>query len=246
MSLRRFFSKLYTAAVRQRSHDLLVMRVLPFIFLGVLPAAAAEPSYVARYDFYAGFAYLHTPILNLSTRGYHLQAAINTKSWLALGFDYSHSNGSLTLYPKYLPTDLRNQVDGILQFAPPGYDPGLTTDVNTQTFAMGPALVFRKIKGMAFILHPSIGAVREYAVPYPTDTLKNIIVSNVVPARKKLDWQGFYGIGGGIDFRVAKHMSIRLHTDFVWDHLFDDIIRDGRWTVRTSFGPAFHFGRDIR
>jgi hypothetical protein len=32
----------------------------------------------------------------------------------------------------------------------------------------------------------------------------------------------------------------------VYDHLFNDVLKDGRWTVRFSIGPCFNFGRNIR
>jgi hypothetical protein len=60
-----------------------------------------------------------------------------------------------------------------------------------------------------------------------------------------MDWQGFYGIGGGLDIGVTRHLGVRMQTDVVWDHLFDDILRNGRWTIRASIGPSFHFGKNI-
>ena len=200
--------------------------------------------YVAQYDVYAGFAYLHTPSLNLTTRGFHIQAAYNTKTWLAMGLDYSNSNGSLSLFPRYLPTSVQNDLAPFL--AGLSYEPSVTTDVNTQTFAVGPAVVIRKIRGLGIIIHPSLGAVREEAVPYPHDLLTRVVIASLVPSGRKVDWRGFYGVGGGLDFKVAKHFGIRMHTDLVWDHLFNDILRNGRWTVRASIGPSFHFGRNIR
>jgi hypothetical protein len=32
----------------------------------------------------------------------------------------------------------------------------------------------------------------------------------------------------------------------VWDHLFPDLLQEGRFTVRFSCGPAFNFGSNIR
>jgi hypothetical protein len=29
-------------------------------------------------------------------------------------------------------------------------------------------------------------------------------------------------------------------------HLFNDLLRNGRWTVRFSAGPAFNFGKNIK
>lgn len=66
-----------------------------------------------------------------------------------------------------------------------------------------------------------------------------------MPTGHKVDWQGFYGIGGGFDVALTKHFGIRTQADYVYDHLFNDLLRDGRWTTRFSIGPCFNFGRNI-
>jgi len=249
MTIRRSLSKLYRATqalLFRPSVRLTAGRSLVIILSALAPLCAAEGNYVARYDLYAGYAYLESPAINLATRGFQLQFGYNLKPWLAAGFDYSNSNGTLAIIPRYLPTDFQQQVNALLQFLPRGYSPAVTTDVNTQTFAIGPAIVIRKVRRLGFIIHPSIGAVRELATPYPTDFFTQTLTKSLVSGKHKLDWQGFYGIGGGIDFHVTKHIALRMHTDLVWDHLFNDILRDGRWTVRASIGPSFHFGKDIR
>jgi len=63
--------------------------------------------------------------------------------------------------------------------------------------------------------------------------------------QKKKDWTGFYGFGGGVDSILTRHFAIRLQSDVVYDHLFNDILKDGRWTIRFSVGPAFFFGPNI-
>ena len=64
-------------------------------------------------------------------------------------------------------------------------------------------------------------------------------------AGRKRDWQGFYGIGYGFDINLTQHFGIRTQGDLVWDHLFNDILAQGRWTTRFSVGPCFNFGRNI-
>jgi hypothetical protein len=44
---------------------------------------------------------------------------------------------------------------------------------------------------------------------------------------------------------LSKHVAWRVQADFVYDHLFDDLLRDGRMTTRFSIGPAFNFGKNV-
>jgi hypothetical protein len=48
-----------------------------------------------------------------------------------------------------------------------------------------------------------------------------------------------------MDVTLTRRFAIRLQSDVVYDHLFNDILKDGRWTVRFSVGPAFLFGPNI-
>ncbi len=65
------------------------------------------------------------------------------------------------------------------------------------------------------------------------------------PSGKKRDVTGFFGFGGGVDILAPRHVALRTQVDVVWDHLFSDLLRNGRYTVRFSVGPAFNFGRNI-
>jgi hypothetical protein len=70
-------------------------------------------------------------------------------------------------------------------------------------------------------------------------------VQQLAPKGKKTDWQGFYGFGGGFDILFNKHIGWRFQSDLVYDHLFNDLLKDGRFTVRFSVGPCFNFGKNI-
>ncbi len=207
--------------------------------------ASAQQDYVGRFDFFSGFSYFESPAINLAERGYHLQAGYNVKSWYAMGFDYSNVNGTLDLLPSYLPNALQLELNPLLSLQGPDYHPAVPTHTFTQTFALGPTLVIRHFHHFAILLHPSLGAVRELATPHPNDALTTIAVPLLIPGPNKLDWQGFYGVGGAIDVGVTRHIGIRMSTDVVWDHLFSDLLANGRWTIRASIGPSFHFGRNI-
>ena len=220
------------------------------LFMLVLPASG-EQSYVTRYDVYTGFTYFNSPKVGLTEHGFHLQAGFRPKLWYSVGFDYSVANGSLTLTPDVLPTALQQQLGAQLaQLAalgrlPAGYKLAVTSDSNTQTFEMGPQLAWRHFEHITLFLRPALGAMREVATPTPADPIAKAIVAGLAPHGKKTDWTYFYGFGGGVDFLFSNHFGLRVQADLVRDHLFNDIIRESRGTVRFSVGPCFNFGRNI-
>jgi hypothetical protein len=230
--------------------------IRPLLVLLLLSFAAgnamAQQDYVGRYDIYNGFATLDAPAVNLITRGYHFQGGWNQKTWLAEGFDYSVTTGHTSLTPNLLPTALQQQLaQQILQLIqagviPPTYQVYVPVDSNTQTFAAGPQLDYRRFQHVTFFIRPSIGAVRETATPHPHDLVTAGIAQELVPSGKKTDWTGFYGFGGGYDLNATRHIAIRMQTDIVYFHIFNDLLKDGRWDFRWSIGPTFHFGGNIR
>jgi len=222
-----------------------------FAFSGT--TASAQQTYVSRYDVYAGFADIDSPMLGLNEHGFHLQAGMNMRTWLSVGADYSEGTGSQILTPDLLPTALQttinNEIAGLeaAKQLPANYQLFVPATAATQTFALGPQLAYRHYAKLTLFLRPSLGALRERAVPYknPTDPFEEGVVASLAPAGFKLDWTGFYGVGGGGEVAVSKHLSIRGQMDMVYNHPFNDILADGRWTYRFSVGPSFHFGRNM-
>ncbi len=211
----------------------------------------AQQDYVGLFDVYSGFTYLDSPSVNLAQRGYHLQVGVNPKTWYALGFDYSISTGHSAIDVGELTTSLQQQLGA--QFArlvaariiPPTYQLVVPFDSRTQTFAAGPQLEIRHFSAVTLFVRPSIGAIHEVATLHAVDPVSAGIVTQLAPSGKKSDWTPFYGFGGGADLNVSRHFSVRLQADFVHNHLFSDVLRESRNTVRLSIGPAFHFGRNI-
>src|SRR5689334_8588364 len=84
--------------------------------LGIIVAALAAPlafgqqTYVTRYDFYAGYAFLNSPAIGLFENGTQMQIGIRPKTWYSLGFDYSYTRGDLTVTPDLLPDALRQSL----------------------------------------------------------------------------------------------------------------------------------------
>lgn len=211
----------------------------------------AQQDYVGLFDLYNGFTWFDSPSANLQERGYHLQFGVNPRTWLAIGFDYSTVNGTLTLTPGLLKPALAAQIE--TQLAPlvaagvlsPAYRLAVSTASNTQTFALGPQLEYRHFQRITLFARPSIGAIYESATPQPADPISAAIVKQLAPSGKKTDWEAFYGFGGGLEINFIRHASLRMQADFVHNDLFNDILKNSRNTVRLSIGPAFHFGRNM-
>jgi hypothetical protein len=227
---------------------------VPLLFvclIGLAPHASGQQDYVGRFDLYNGFTWFDSPSARLQERGYHLQAGINSRTWLALGFDYSVVQGNLTLAPDLLKASLQTQIAaqlGALKAAgliPANYQVAVSTASTTQTFAAGPQLEYRHFRSVTLFVRPSIGAIYESATPHPSDPITTAIVQQLAPSGKKTDWEAFYGFGGGADLNFLRYASIRLQADFVHNDLFSDILKSSRNTVRLSVGPAFHFGKNI-
>lgn len=213
--------------------------------------ALGQQEYVSRYNLFAGYTFLDSPHVNLFENGFHWQAGINPRTWLALGFDYSISGGDLTLTPNLLTPAWQQQLGGLLQELaqagqlPAGYTVAVPSNSRTQTFAGGPQLSYRHFQKVTIFVRPSVGAIHEVATPQPADPIAKIIVAALAPSGKKTDWTAFYGFGGGADFAFSKHVGLRVQADLVYDHLFSDVLKDGRFTVRFSVGPCFNFGKNI-
>jgi hypothetical protein len=217
----------------------------------VSPYALGQQTDVRQYNVYNGFSYFETPWLNLAERGYHLQVGRNMKTWLAVGFDYSVVTGHNSLTPNLLTTSVQQQLAGLIEelieegVIPPDYQLIVPTGADSQTFAFGPQFEYRHYKPVTLFIRPSLGAIRQKVVPHPTDPVSAEIVDGLVPAGYKLDWQGFYGFGGGVDWYATRHFGIRMQSDLVYWRLFNDLLKNGTWTVRFSVGPTFRFGKNI-
>ena len=214
--------------------------------------ALGQQTYVTRYDAFAGYAFLNSPKVSLFENGAQFQIGFRPKTWYSLGFDYSIAAGDLSITPDLLPPALQQQLGGQLTLLakagllPAGYKLVVPAHSVTHAFAVGPQLAYRHFSRVTLFLRPSMGAMREVATPKPADAIATAIVKQLTPAGHKRDWTGFYGFGGGFDILITNHFAMRYQADLVYDHLFNDILQDGRFTVRFSVGPCFNFGRNIK
>jgi hypothetical protein len=229
-------------------------RVLVLTLILAAAPALAQQDYVGRFDAFAGFTYLNSPHIRLAEPGFHLQGGVRATTWLSLGMDYSRSQGDLNLVPSDLLTTLQQTLGAQLQQLaglgrlPAGYSLSVPVRSTTQTFAAGPQFAYRRFSAVTLFIRPSCGFIHELAIPHvpSTDPIAQGIVAQLAPSGRKTDWTKFLGFGGGADFNISKYFAIRVQGDFVRDHLFDDLLKDSRNTVRFSIGPAFQFGGNAR
>jgi hypothetical protein len=227
--------------------------LMPLALLPLHSPAFGQQEFVTRYDAFAGYTFLNSPHVSLFENGFATQIGFRPKTWYSVGFDYTLAAGDGTITPSLLPSNLQQQLAAQLaQLAeagriPPGYNLVVPFHSRTQTFAVGPQLAFRHFRRATIFARPLFaGAIHETATPQPADPIAGAIVGQLVPAGHKTDVVGFVGFGGGIDILFSRHFAMRTQADVVHDHLFNDLLKDGRWTVRFSVGPAFNFGKNIK
>ena len=215
----------------------------PALMALLASGARAQQTYVTRFDAFAGYTFLDSPHVSLFENGFHFQAGVRPTTWYSIGFDYSITAGDLTLTPDLLTTKLQQELAGFP--FPPNYSLVIPAHSRTQTITAGPQFAYRHFSKVTLFIRPSIGLILERATPKPKDPLAAAVVNQLAPSGYKTDSTLFYGFGGGADFIFSKHVALRAQSDLVYDHLFDDLLKDGRWTVRFSVGPCFNFGRNI-
>ncbi len=224
---------------------------VPLLVLLLAATAWGQQTYVTRFDLFTGYTYLNSPHVGLAENGFHTQFGVRVIRWMSLGFDYSVAQGDLTLTPDLLLTSLQQTLGAQLaQLAaagklPPGYQLVVPASSLTQTFAGGPQFACRRWKPVTLFIRPSCGIIKEKATPKAGDPIAAGVVAQLAPGGDKRDNTIFYGFGGGVDWNITKHVGLRVQADFVRDHLFNDLLKDSRNTVRFSIGPCFNFGKNI-
>lgn len=213
--------------------------------------AAPAQEYVGRFSVYAGRMFLNSPQVDLFQPGYHFEAGMRLSRRVSVGFDYSRGTGDTALTPDLATDSLQQMIRTYLDplkaagVLPPDYVPSLPLSSVTQTFAAGPQFPYRRFNRVTLFIRPSIGAICEEATAKPKDLITQFMVGQIAPEGKKKDWTPFYGVGGGAALNVTKNFSLLVQVDFVHDHLFPDLLRDGRNTLRFSIGPGFQFGGNV-
>jgi hypothetical protein len=215
-----------------------------------LASIALGQDYIGRYDIYTGYMYLSSPLLNLGESGFNTQIGMQPAKWYSLGFDFSAGTGDTALIPSMLKSSLRQQIAAQLAplktagLLPANYEPSVPMQSRSQTYATGPKINFRHFRAVTVFFNPDLGAIHETAVPHATDPIGRVLVENLAPSGIETDWTYFYGIGAGVNINATRHVLLKVHVDFVRDHLFSGFL-NWQSTLRFSLGPVFQFGRNI-
>jgi len=69
-----------------------------------------QQDYIGRYDVYAGYMYLSSPLISLGEPGFNTQVGMQPAKWYSLGFDFSAGSGDTTLNPTMLKSSLQQQI----------------------------------------------------------------------------------------------------------------------------------------
>jgi len=254
----------------QRSCAPRMMLIMLAAFLLLASPVTGQQTYVTQFDAFAGYNFLNSSNVNLAEHGFGAQFGFRPKTWYSFGFDFTDSAGDMSLTPGLLPTSFQQQLSAItgqfqaIGLLPANYALVVPGHSRTQTYAVGPQLAYRHFKHTTLFLRPVFaGAIHEAATPRPPADLLAALghlppatqaaVMAAIPAAlmplvtgsEKVDTTWFLGFGGGFDILFTKHFAIRTQADYVYDHLFNDILKDGRFTTRFSIGPAFNFGKNI-
>jgi hypothetical protein len=216
---------------------------------------AGQQSYVTRFDAYGGYGFLNSPAVSLFEHGFAVQAGFRPKTWMSIGVDFTFGTGDLTIRPDQLLPDLQTKLhNGIAGGVAAGRLPAnypysslsVSAHSRTETIAVGPQLAYRHFSKATLFFRPVYaGIMHEAATPQPQDAVIKALVSSLITEPTKKDNVLFIGFGGGFDILFTNHFAWRTQADLVYDHLFTDLMTDGRLTTRFSTGPAFNFGPNI-
>ena len=238
-------------------HSISFGAVLLALLLLAMPLHGQQTD-VARFDAFAGYNFLDSRHVSLFENGVNGQFGVRPKTWLTLGVDYTYTRGNLTLTPNLLLPSLQQALAADLgQLAaagmiPAGYNLVIPAHSTTQTIAAGPELVYRHMKHITLFFRPVyLGMIHESSSPRPVDPIQTLVVGGfeqmglLSSNGTKTDNVLFYGFGGGFDVLFSRSFGWRTQSDLVYDHLFSDLLKDGRFTARFSTGPCFNFGKNI-
>jgi hypothetical protein len=224
----------------------LILLLLVLLTLSVVTCVGQKQEYVGQYDAYFGFAYLTTPNMNLTQRGWQGQLGYNYRRWVALGFDTSYFGGGSSLTVPQLNEATKAKLAPILPHLPPGFNVWSPYHANTFTITGGPQFNYRGFKYVTLFIHPDLGAMYQSVQVNPPNPIMGQIVTQLLGSSMKTSqWTPFYGVGGGIDFNVSKHVGIRLTSDWVHTRLFDNLLANSQYTWRMSASPTFRFGKNV-
>ena len=184
--------------------------------------------------------------MNLAERGWQGQFGYNYRRWLALGFDTSYFGGGSSLTVPQLNNATIGKLAPVLPLLPPGYTVWAPYHANTYTITGAPQFNYRHFKYVTLFIHPDIGAMYQTITVHPQDQIMTGMVTSLLGSTLKTSqWTRFYGVGGGFDLNVSKHVGLRFQSDWVYTQLFQNLLKNPQYTWRMSASPTFRLGKNV-
>jgi hypothetical protein len=106
---------------------------------------------------------------------------------------------------------------------------GLRINGSAYPFLFGPQFTLRQLNRIHLFGRPLIGGVHAH---------DNLSGGTALVSQTK--WA--YSLGGGADFRLNRHASVRLSADWIRSHFPQTLARDYQNSVRVSAGFVFALG----
>lgn len=232
------------------------------LLLAISLPACAQQDYINKYTLYTGSDFVVSPSRNLNEYGFDTDFGVTIKPWLGLGFDFGAFgnsiisgtgglSGSETIYAPLLNSAYQNGIPA-LDIPPHTIGPAnaVTVPFNATTYlyAGGGQFYWRKFKYVTFLGRPGFGAIHESAnlhVPSGVDELFPIL-GITPPSSHQSCTTWFWGLGGGVDLNISRHVGIRITADWINTHLFSNLLTDRQNYMRFTVGPVWRFGEYSR
>jgi len=216
-----------------------------------MPALAQDQA-INRFTIYTGFDYMTNPSENLTQRGFDTDFGVTVKPWLGLGADFSAAgdaiisgggtiNGSQTKYAAALGAAHAK----FPELVPAPNQITVPFRSTTYTIAAGPQFYIRKWAKVTFLVRPGLGAIKASAdLTFPPGLGPIFEQLGIVPPNPhQSDTTWFWGVGGGVDLNVSRHIGIRFTGDYINTHLFSNLLTNRQNYARFTVGPTWRWGR---
>lgn len=206
-------------------------------------SAFAQQTYVNRIGFFTGYSYLNTPSIGLGQHGFNTSGGLHLSRWMEIGGDFSMLKGDTNL--GLSQTKLGPTLAPIL--AAHGIplsalaNMALPISATTYTYQIGGQINIRRWKPITPFLRPVLGAMHEMVDVKLTNPALAPIFQAAGLRTHLGDTVPMYGVGGGVDFNLSKHIGMRFSVDYAHTSMFKDILNSQN-TVRFSVGPTFRIG----
>lgn len=214
-------------------------------FLLLTPLTFSQQTEITQFSLITGYSYLHTPSLNLAQRGFNGDIAINARSWLSLGFDFSAFSGGSTLLPNYLNSATQAR---LAQMVPPGTPASLLAipySSSTYTYQAGPQFNYRRLKKVTLFVRPALGLLHAKIQTNPSPMATPLVSQLMKGKLSNADNTVFYGFGGGATWEVHPNFGLRVTADLARFNFFPDVLNGSRNGLRLTLATKFGFGKNI-